>query len=56
MQLGVAMWVGTGLDVDSGSCSFPMALFIWRKVAVGKTVTHLTKVNLGEPTFPYKMW
>ena len=44
MQLGVAMWVGTGLDVDPTSCSFPKAPFIWRQVV------------MVEGTFPHKMW
>ena len=34
MQLGVAMWVSTGLNLDPSSCSFPKAPFIWRKVVM----------------------
>ena len=41
MQLGVAMWVGTGLDLDPSSCSFPKAPFIWRQVVMGRRVISL---------------
>ena len=44
MQLGVAMWVGTGLDVDPSSYSFPKARLY------GETLSWI------EGTFPYKMW
>ena len=36
IQLGVAMWVGTGLDLDPSSSSFPKAPFIWRKVVMAR--------------------
>ena len=36
MQLGVAMWVGTGLYVDPSSCSFSNDPFIWRQVVMGR--------------------
>ena len=36
MQLGAAMWVGTGLNVDPSSCSFLKALFLWRQVVMGR--------------------
>ena len=44
MQLGVAMWAGTGLDVDPSSCSFPKALFIWRKNVMGRRDISLQNV------------
>ena len=44
MQLGVAMWVGTGLNVDPSSCSFPMALFLWRQVVMGRRDISLQNV------------
>ena len=44
MQLGVAMWVGTGLNVDPSSCSFPKAPFIWRKVVMGRRDISLQNV------------
>ena len=44
MQLGVAMWVGTGFDEDPSSCSFPKARLY------GETLSWV------EETFPYKMW
>ena len=45
MQLGVAMWVVTGLDVDPSSCSFPKAPFIYGE-----------KLSWVEGTLPYQMW
>ena len=44
MQLGVAMWAGTGLDVDPSSCSFPKARLYGEKL------------SWVEGTFHYKMW
>ena len=44
MQLGVAMWVGTGLDVDPSSCSFPKAPFLWRQVVMGRRDISLQNV------------
>ena len=44
MQLGVAMWVGTGLNVDPSSCSFPKALFLWRQVVMGRRDISLQNV------------
>ena len=44
MQLGVAMWVGTGLNVDPSSCSFPMAPFLWRQVVMGRRDISLQNV------------
>ena len=44
MQLGVAMWVSTGLDLDPSSCSFPKAPFIWRKVVMGRRDISLQNV------------
>ena len=44
MQLGVAMWVGTGLDVDPSSCSFPNDPFIWRQVVMGRRDISLENV------------
>ena len=44
MQLGVAMWVGTGLNVDSSSCSFPNAPFIWRQVIMSRRDISLQNV------------
>ena len=45
MQLGVAMWVVTGLDVDPSSCSCPKAPFIYGE-----------KFSWVEGTLPYQMW
>ena len=44
MQLGVAMWVVTGLDVDPSSCSFPKAPFLWRQVVMGRRDISLQNV------------
>ena len=44
MQLGVAMWVGTGLDVDPSSCSFL------------KAPLYGDKLSWVEGIFRYKMW
>ena len=44
MQLGVAMWVGTDLDVDPSSCSFLKAPFIWRQVVMGRRDISLQNV------------
>ena len=44
MQLGVAMWVGTGLYVDPSSCSFLKAPFIWRQVVMGRRDMSLQNV------------
>ena len=44
MQLGVAMWVGTGLNVDSSSCSFPNAPFKWRQVIMSRRDISLQNV------------
>ena len=44
MQLGVAMLVGTGLNVDPSSCSFPKALVLWRQVVMGKRDISLQNV------------
>ena len=44
MQLGVAMWVGTDLNVDPSSCSFPMALFLCRQVVTGRRDISLQNV------------
>ena len=55
MQLGVAMWVGTGLDVDPSSCSFPKALFLWKTSCHGQKGRFLTKC--GELfTWETKSW
>ena len=44
MQLGVAMWVGTDLNVHPSSCSFPMALFLCRQVVTGRRDISLQNV------------
>lgn len=44
MQLGVAMWVGTGLDVDPSSCSFPNDPFICWQVVMGRRDISLQNV------------
>ena len=44
MQLGVAMWVGTGLNADPSSCSFPKAPFLWRQVVMGRRDISLQNV------------
>ena len=44
MQLGVAMWVGTGLDVDPSSCSFPNDPFIRWQVVMGRRDISLQNV------------
>ena len=44
MQLGAAMWVGTGLNVDPSSCSFLKALFLWRQVVMGRRDVSLQNV------------
>ena len=44
MQLGAAMWVGTGLNVDSSSCSFPNAPFKWRQVIMSRRDISLQNV------------
>ena len=45
MQLDVAMWVVTGLDVDPSSYSFPKTPFIYGE-----------KFSWVEGTLPYQMW
>ena len=44
MQLGVAMWFGTGLDVDPSSCSFHNDPFIWRQVVMARRAISLQNV------------